>query len=267
MESEDGVRVALPVFEGPLDLLLYLIRKDEVDIYDIPIEQITREYLQYLEMMKMLNLDVAGEFLVMAATLMYIKSRTLLPADQQPPEEEAEEDDPRWELVRQLVEYKKFKDAAFQLHLMEERRSGVFGRGGPEPEFEEPALAALGEIGIFDLITAFQRVLDKVNKQEDLREIFEERHTVSDKIRLLTELFAGRERMRFTELFEGAASRTEVVVTFLAMLELIRLKRLRVVQAEAFGEIDILRAGPEEEGAEPAEAEELAAAPPAEEGA
>src|SRR5580693_5121808 len=128
IESQEPTHVKLPVFEGPLDLLLYLIKKDELDIYDIPIEQITRRYLEYLQMIKMLDLEVAGEYLVVASTLLYIKSRMLLPNDQRPPEEEAEEDDPRWELVRQLVEYKKYKDAAFELSQCLVREEGVHRR-------------------------------------------------------------------------------------------------------------------------------------------
>ena len=128
---ESDYKVKLEVFEGPLDLLLYLIKKEEVDIYDIPIERITNQYMEYLTLMQMLNLEVAGEFLVMAATLMYIKSRMLLPADQQVTDTEAEEgEDPRWELIRQLVEYKKFKDAALQLGQREEEQSNIFARRG-----------------------------------------------------------------------------------------------------------------------------------------
>ena len=127
LDPKNLTHVKLPVFEGPLDLLLYLIKKDELDIYDIPIEQITRRYLEYLQLIKMLDLEVAGEYLVVASTLLYIKSRVLLPHDQRPPEDEAEEDDPRWELVRQLVEYKKYKDAAFELQqcLVRDRKSVV----------------------------------------------------------------------------------------------------------------------------------------------
>ena len=126
MESEYKVR--LEAFEGPLDLLLYLVKKDEVDIYDISIERITRQYLSYLETFEVLHIEVAGEFLVMAANLLYIKSRTLLPKDQQMPEEEAEEDDPRWELIRQLIEYRKFKEAAAHLRDQEELQSALFPR-------------------------------------------------------------------------------------------------------------------------------------------
>src|SRR5271156_1511782 len=125
---QNDYKVKLEVFEGPLDLLLYLIRKDEVDIYDISIERVTGQYLEYLETFRMLDLDIAGEFVVMAANLIYIKSRSLLPVHQQPPEEEAEEGDPRWDLIRQLIEYKKFKDAAGHLGLREMARENIFAR-------------------------------------------------------------------------------------------------------------------------------------------
>src|SRR5215210_3793367 len=151
MSSE--YKVKLEVFEGPLDLLLYLIKKDEVDIYEIAIERITQQYLAFMEAFKVLDLEVAGEFVVMAANLIYIKSRSLLPAHVQPPEEEVEEDDPRWDLIRQLVEYKKFKDAAAQLSQRELEQSNLFGRmiENPEQQAERP----LGEVSVFDLINAF----------------------------------------------------------------------------------------------------------------
>jgi segregation and condensation protein A len=236
---DNEYKVKLEVFEGPLDLLLYLIKKDEVDIYDIPIESITKQYLEYLQMFKILDLDVAGEFVVMAANLIYIKSRSLLPVDQQPPEEEAEEADPRWELVRQLIEYKKFKDAAGHLQLREIERENLFVRVPEKPETQ--AERPLGEVSIFDLINAFQGILKRLNKSEDLREIFEENYSVSDKIELVMKLTASGVPLKFTELFANAASRTEVVVTFLALLELIRLKQLRVTQSEEFGEIELSR--------------------------
>src|SRR5437899_8812618 len=140
-------KVKLEIFEGPLDLLLYLIKRDELDIYDISIERITRQYLEYLQAFKELNIDVAGEFIVMASNLIYLKSRSLLPVDQQPPEEEAEEDDPRWELIRQLVEYKKFKEAAAALGHREALQNSVFSRmaDSSEPPPERP----LGEVSIF----------------------------------------------------------------------------------------------------------------------
>ena len=239
---EADYKVKLEVFEGPLDLLLYLIKKEEGDIYDIPIERITNQYMEYLTLMQMLNLEVAGEFLVMAATLMYIKSRMLLPADQQVTDTETEEgEDPRWELIRQLVEYKKFKDAGLQLGQREEQQANIFSRGSPDAGTEVDKDIPLAEVSIFDLINAFNEVLKKASAREDFREIIEERFTVSDKIEEILYTLRDRSEMIFSELFATASSRAEVVVTFLALLELIRLKRLKVVQVEAFGEIQVLK--------------------------
>ena len=232
-------KVKLEVFEGPLDLLLFLIKRDEVDIHDIPIGHITKQYLDFMEMFKMLDLDVAGEFVVMAANLIYIKSRSLLPVSVQPPDEETDEEDPRWELVRQLLEYKKFKEAAGHLHDRELAREGVFPR---IVAAEEAAERPLGEVSVFDLINAFNKILKRIeSKKEDLREIFEENFTVSDKIDLILKMATPGVALKFTELFTDAASRGEVVITFLALLELIRLKQLRCVQSEAFGEIELSR--------------------------
>jgi len=238
LEREE-IRVRLPVFEGPLDLLLYLIKKDELDIYDIPIERITTQYLEYLEILKIVNLEAAGEFMVMAATLIYIKSRTLLPTDVRPPEEDAEEDDPRWDLIRQLVEYRKFKEAAFDLHLREVEREGVFERRVRPLEFDpEPWDAE--NLGVFDLISAFQKVLKRAEaRREDLREIFEDRWTVSDKIVFLKDFFVTRPTAMFSALFATNASRSEVVVTFLALLEMMRLRYLGARQNSVFEDIEI----------------------------
>ena len=230
-------KVKLEVFEGPLDLLLYLVKQDEIDIYDISIERITKQYLTYLEAFRMLDLDVAGEFLVMAANLIYWKSRSLLPVAVQPPEDDADEEDPRWDLIRQLIEYKKFKDAATHLQQRELYQENLIARAPETPEFDSPLLTS--EVGIFDLINAFQKILKRLDKQEDLREIFEENFSVSDKISLIQRVVARGSAILFTELFITAASRTEVVVTFLALLELIRMKRLRVVQTNPFAEIEI----------------------------
>jgi segregation and condensation protein A len=237
-------KVKLPIFEGPLDLLLYLIKKDELDIYNIPIERITKQYMQYLEAMRVLNIEVAGEFLVMAATLMLIKSKMLLPADQQVHDEEDEEElDPRWDLVRQLIEYKKFKDAAEDLQRRETEQEKIFPRGSSELGFDLPKSAEmnLGEVSVFDLINSFNQVLKRFNQQEDLREIFEDRFTVSDKIDFILKLTAAEPNTAFSKLFDGAASKGEVVVTFLALLELIRLKQLRIVQPTPFADIEIIR--------------------------
>jgi segregation and condensation protein A len=234
-------KVKLEVFEGPLDLLLYLIKKDEVDIYDISLERITAQYLEFMEAFKVLDLELAGEFVVMAANLIYLKSRALLPASVQPPDEEAEEEDPRWDLIRQLVEYKKFKDAAAHLSQRELEQSNLFARMADTPETapERP----LGDVSVFDLINAFNNVLKRLaSKSEDLREIFEENYTVSDKIDFIMKMTASGVPLKFTELFVSVASRTEIVVTFLALLELIRLKQLKAVQPETFGEIELRRA-------------------------
>jgi segregation and condensation protein A len=237
--SNQDYKVKLEVFEGPLDLLWYLIKREEVDIYDVSLERITQQYLEFMEAFKALDLELAGEFIVMAANLIYIKSRTLLPVSVQPPEEEAEEEDPRWELVRQLIEYKKFKDAAAQLHDREVAREALFSRVSEAQNAlpERP----LGEVSVFDLINAFNGILKRLNQKEDLREIFEENFTVSDKIELVLKLLSSGVPMLFTELFSGVASRAEIVVTFLAILELIRVKQVSAVQEVAFGEIMLRR--------------------------
>jgi segregation and condensation protein A len=239
---EADYKVKLEVFEGPLDLLLYLIKKEEVDIYDIPIERITNQYMEYLSLMQMLNLEVAGEFLVMAATLMYIKSRMLLPADQQVTDSEEENgEDPRWELIRQLVEYKKFKDAALQLSRREGEQSNIFARHGDAGIEVDTSKAPLAEVSIFDLINAFNDVLKKAGARDDFHEITEEKFSVSDKIEEILYTLRDRTEMLFSEVFAQASSRTEIVVTFLALLELIRLKRLKVRQEKAFGEIRVIK--------------------------
>src|SRR3954467_1519368 len=236
---ESDYKVKLEIFEGPLDLLLYLIKRDELDIYEISLERITRQYLEYLQAFKELNIDLAGEFVVMAANLMYLKSRSLLPVDQQPPEEDAEEDDPRWDLIRQLIEYKKFKEAAAQLQVRQLEQERVFVREALG--FDENAIAPLplGEVGIFQLINAFQNVIKRVEAREDLREIFGEHFTVSEKIDTILRRVADGARIQFSELFGDIASRVEIVVTFLALLELIRLKQIRAIQPDPFGEIEI----------------------------
>src|SRR3989449_6821450 len=171
---ETDYKVKLEVFEGPLDLLLYLIKRDEIDIYDISIERITRQYLEYLQAFKELKIDIAGEFIVMAANLIYLKSRNLLPLEQRPPEEDAEEDDPRWDLIRQLIEYKKFKEAAAQLHIRQLEQERIFTREGSAASLLQEPLR-LEEVGIFQLINAFQTVLKRIEARQDLQEIFGER--------------------------------------------------------------------------------------------
>src|SRR5258707_1130449 len=235
---EADYKVKLEVFEGPLDLLLYLVKQDEIDIYDISLERTTRQYLEYLQAFKELNIELAGEFVVMAANLIYLKSRSLLPVDQQPPEEDVEEDDPRWDLIRQLIEYKKFKEAAGQLQARALEQERIFARVG-DGAMPEGAPLHLGEVGIFQLINAFQNVIKRLEAKEDLREMFSENFTVSDKIERILQTLAGGTAVRFSDLFARMASRVEIVVTFLALLELIRLKQVRAIQPDEFEEIEI----------------------------
>jgi segregation and condensation protein A len=237
-------KVKFEVFEGPLDLLLHLIKKEEVDIYQVNLTRLATQFIEYIDTMRLLDLEVAGEFLVMAATLMYIKSRELLPVDQQV-EAEGEEDgdDPRWELIRQLVEYKKFKDAAAQLAVLEARQESVFPRVPAPPEFESEQ-PARKEASVFDLLNAVNSVLQRFNKRPDQRDIFEDKWSVSEKIEQLMRSISEQTQLRFSQLFAAVTSRSEVVVTFLALLELIRLKQLVAMQSEAFGEIEICRPAP-----------------------
>ena len=241
METAD-YKVRLDIFEGPLDLLLYLIKKDEVDIHTISIERITKQYLDYIDTFKMLNIDLASEFIVMAANLMYIKSRTLLPKSVMPPEEDIEEDDPRWELIRQLIEYKKFKDAAGFLSRKETEQEDYFAHvpektAPPVQDADEP----LPDVNIFDLIRAFQNVLKRFEEATDLGEIVDDRYTVSDKIEYLLERIPSGGSVQFLSLFEKATSKTEVIVTFLAVLELMKMNQFRIRQDHILGEIEVER--------------------------
>ena len=255
-------KVKFEVFEGPLDLLLYLIKKEEVDIYEVNLTKLATQFVEYIDLMRMLDLEIAGEFLVMASTLMYIKSRELLPVDQQVlVEGEEEGEDPRWELIRQLVEYKKFKDAAARLQVMEARQEDVFPRQPPKLEFAPDTPPPRPDVSLFDLLNALNAVLKRVSAQENLRDIFEDKWTVSQKIEALLKLIAEKGLLKFSELFEGVTSRSEVVVTFLALLELMRLKQLVAAQSREFGEIQIARA-PTFSGPTPAPAPETAAANP-----
>jgi segregation and condensation protein A len=234
-------KVKLDVFEGPLDLLLYLIQKEEVDIYDIPIAKVTDQYLEYLELMQLLDLNIAGEFLVMAATLMHIKSRMLLPPDETQDPEGAEED-PRAELVRRLLEYKKFKEAAAELSQRESAQKHFFPRVGPGIKIDDipPAEDEFFEASLFDLITAFTKVLKDVPK-DVFYQVVKDEFTVSEKIHDILHLMAERRSMLFTDLFRGAKSKTELITMFLALLELIKMKELIVRQPAQFGDIEIIR--------------------------
>lgn len=228
-------RVQLEIFEGPLDLLLHLIKKNEVSITDIPIATITEQYLATLEVMQTLNLDVAGEFLVMAATLVHIKSRMLLPVTDAE-EDEEEGADPRAELVRRLLEYQRFKDAADQLERRELLTRDVFVRSAaPAEEIPAPGFR---EVSVFELLTALKRVLDRLPK-DVVHEVLLEKITVREKMTLLLDQLRAHGKILFESLFAEMKSRMEVVVTFLAMLELVKVRAIRIFQEEATGPIQI----------------------------
>jgi segregation and condensation protein A len=235
--------IKLPLFEVPLDLLLHLIKKNEVDIYDIPIVLIVDQYIEYIELMKDLNLEIAGEFLVMAATLAQIKSRMLLPPREG---ENGEEDgqDPRQILIDRLLEYKKFKEAAQELGERETFWREVFvrqGKGAWE-DAEEPVDEQLFNFGLIDLLDAFKRVL-KNSPNLNFHEIGGgDGISITDRINQILEKLEGRESITFDELFEGAYSRQSIIVSFLALLELARLKAVKVLQMEEFGTIRITKA-------------------------
>jgi len=258
-------KVQFEVFEGPLDLLLYLVKKEEVDIHKVDLTRIATQFIEHVELMRELDLDIAGEFLVMAATLMYIKSRELLPKDQQvTPEGEEDEEDPRWELIRKLVEYKKFKDVATRLQEREFAMEDIYPRVPGKPDLAVPPPRT--QVSLFDLLNAVNVILKRVAAHE-VRDIFEDKWTVSEKIELLHQLLARLTVVKFSEIFADATSRTEVVVTFLAVLELIRLRHIVASQPEPFTEIEIARAPeppPESGGASTAESAPQSAVPAAE---
>ncbi|MBT5312270.1 MAG: segregation/condensation protein A [Verrucomicrobia bacterium] len=246
------LRYQFEVFEGPLDLLLHLVRKDEVDIYEVDMVQLADQFCEYIDLMKRFDLELAGEFIVMASTLMYIKSKELLPVDLQVISEEDEEEDPRWDLIRQLVEYKKFKDAADDFRRMAWEREQSFERQGAKPKVPPLPPQAAKEASIFDLIGAVNQVLKRFDETEKQRaaktgEIVADQWSVTEKIELILGILEERESIRFIELFESAGSRLEVITTFLAVLELAKLRQLIAVQGERFGEIELAKRPPEEE--------------------
>jgi segregation and condensation protein A len=236
------VTIKLERFEGPLDLLLHLIKRDEIDIYDIPIAHITQQYLRYLELMRQLDLEVAGDFLVMAATLMRIKSKMLLPLPAVGEEEVP--GDPREELVQRLVEYRQFKEAASTLKDREAERRLVFERG-MLPGEDDAGPLPLARVSLFDLLDALNHVLSRVPEPTSY-EIEAETFAVEDKMELLTATLRRRGRLSFEELLAGCRSRSEMVVTFIALLELIKLGAALVVQHATFGDITIVAGEPGE---------------------
>lgn len=221
-------------FEGPLDLLLFLIKKNEIDIYNIPIAAITRQYLEYIELMKELNLDIAGEFLVMASSLVQIKSRMLLPVTTEE-DVETEEEDPRAELVRRLLEYQKYKDVAERLAESDMLGRDIFARKFVSPEFADMKPEdAVPEVELFDLIQAFQSLLAKV-PEDTFHDVGAEGLNIADRIIELLDLLQGKESVTFERLFIAPLTREYIVVTFLALLELCKLKMVKLLQASSFG--------------------------------
>ncbi|MDP3068724.1 MAG: segregation/condensation protein A [Opitutaceae bacterium] len=231
-------RIKLQIFEGPLDLLLFLIRKNELDIYDIPIESVTRQYIDALHAMRQLDLDVAGEFFVMAASLMEIKSRMLLPKGQHAvdPNAEDEEVDPRWELVHQLLQYKKFKEAAATLADLVETRQNLMARhvSSLSASDTDRPLRAVDRI---ELWNTFNIVLRRLAEKLVVGEIHDEAVTVADQMEWLLGRLVGGQTFVFSQLFPEGATLRRLVATFLAMLELTRLKKMRLRQDEAFADI------------------------------
>ena len=237
----------LEIFEGPLDLLLHLIKKNEVNITDIPIATITEQYLATLELMQTLNLDMAGEFLVMAATLIHIKSRTLLPESDIETDEEEEGGDPREELMKRLLEYQRFKEAAGELGQRDVLTRDVFVRATAPTE--KPAPAAFRELSVFELLTALRRVLERLPKDE-FHEVTLEKITVREKMTLVLECLRVDGQVLFESLFSDAGTRMAVIVTFLAMLELVKIRAIRIFQDRLDGPIIIEAAVGVEQAAE-----------------
>ncbi|MFH1665040.1 MAG: segregation/condensation protein A [Candidatus Omnitrophota bacterium] len=233
-------KVKLNIFQGPLDLLLFLIKKEKIEIHDIPISRITEQYLEYMNLMQLLDLEIAGEFLVMAATLMHVKSKMLLPADENSPEEE--EEDPREELVRRLLEYKKYKEASCQLQEMHDRNKALFLRRAPAnaAKVKSDDGTEYFEASLFDLIDAFRKAL-KDAPREVFHKVVKNKYTVNEKIHEIYHLLAKNSKLYFLSLFRDAECKDEIIVTFMAILELMKLREILVVQKDHFGEIEVIR--------------------------
>lgn len=230
--SQDNYKVKLEAFEGPLDLLLYLIKKDQIDIYDIPIAHITHQYLEYVQLLESLNIEVAGDFLVMAATLIYIKSKMLLPPE---PKAEGEEDlneDPRIELVEQLLEYQKFKSAANMLYEKAEVEAACYPRGTLDTDKNNPEVTAT----VVDLLRVFKDILDRMKVVKEM-EIQREEMSMSEKLKQIRRLLTERKEINVREVFEMAQSKRELILTFLALLELVKDAQIMLVQQVLFGDI------------------------------
>jgi segregation and condensation protein A len=250
-ERGDSYRVKLEIFEGPLDLLLYLIKKDEIDIYDIPIARITEQYLGYLDLMQELDISVAGDFLVMASTLIYIKSKTLLPPEPKVDGEEDLGDDPRAELVERLLEYQKFKSAAQMLYSRGEIESACYTRGPLETDGANPEVSTT----LFDLLRVFREVLKRAEAQIEM-EIARDEMTIAEKLAQIHTMLEEMERINVRELFEMSRSKRELIITFLALLELVKEWKIYLTQSEPFGDIFASRRADAPQGIEEESAEE-----------
>jgi segregation and condensation protein A len=232
-------KIKLAIFEGPLDLLLYLVKKDHLNIYDIPIAKVTDQYLEYMNLMKFLDLNIAGEFLVMSATLMQIKSKMLLPVQES--EGALEQEDPREELVRKLLEYEKFKEIAEGLRQRETNQAQVFKRPKSDPEDSiKGEKEVYFEASIFDLLSAFSKALKDVPK-EAFYEVIKDEFTIEQKTHDILHLLLKEESAKLSDLFGAAKNKLEIIVIFLAILELIRMKEVAIRQKELFHEIEISR--------------------------
>ncbi|MFQ5510343.1 MAG: segregation and condensation protein A [Candidatus Krumholzibacteriia bacterium] len=250
--QEPRYKAELEGVKAPLEVILYLIKRDNLDIYDIPIAKITSDYLEYVDLMERLHIDLAGEFFVLAATLMRIKVQMLLRRDD-------DSEDPREELVRNLLEYKKMVEAARSFREMEDDRFKVFSRPVPQREKEYRGEAVL-DLNVFEIMRVFRQVMAEMDAAE-VSEIEPEAFTIEEKIAVIDSRLGEREQVRFRELFEGTSSRLEVVVTFMAVLELIKRLRIKARQEGAFGEIWIYAAGESRAADEPVPADDSGAGP------
>jgi segregation and condensation protein A len=231
-QGGEELRLILGEFAGPLDLLLYLIRQEQVSIYDIPVARITDEYLRYLRLMQELDIAIAGDFLVMAATLIEIKSRMLLPPDPSAKPEEAVDEDPRRELVERLLEHQKYKAASQMLWSRATVEQAIFTRGELETDKQNPEVSA----GVFDLFKVFQEILAR-HKEEVLMEIERDEMTMAQMLERLRNMVLSAGELNLRKFFERAQSRRELVLAFLSVLELVRTTEIRLIQRETFGEI------------------------------
>ncbi len=237
-------KVKLPYFEGPLDLLLFFVKRDELNIYDIPISKITKDFLEYIHFMQMLDLEIASEFIVMASTLMQIKAKMLLPKPETDTDEE--EEDPRTELVRRLLEYKKFKELANDFSKMEDEAGKIYYRqyfkhDARDYYDEEEIYGSLKDVSLFDLISAFKKAFES-SKEKEFQEIEIQNYRVEDEMENILNRLKFKDSFSFNEILRDYAEKLKIIVAFLAILELAKLKKIKISQNETFGEIFIERA-------------------------